>query len=375
MLVVVPVGVGLLAVVVLAQAGLSSAVPIPIRVDFDAPAGCADADAFYAGVSARLARVRRARPGESATRLIVRLTRVGGKVHGELQLGGEADTRRVDGSTCQEVVQVLALTAALAVNHPPAAAPPAPIAEKPEPAVPVAPRAAPEPVASPGPPATPTPAPAPPSPPAPPVETPAPAPPVPPPAVVASPPVPPPSAPRYSPAPRPVGFEVSAGLVATELLSSSLSAGAGISARLAGTARGGLTPSAALALIFLPADLLQSGDDLGVRLTALTATGCPGWALRYRVEVEPCARAALGLLSATDHSVTNPRSVDRSWWSAGALLRATSQLGDSGFTLELTGGVDVPLVKRSFVTTTPARGVGQTPTLSPALTLGVVHRL
>ncbi len=193
--------------------------------------------------------------------------------------------------------------------------------------------------------------------------------------MVASPPVPPPSPSRYSPAPRPVGFEVAAGLVATELLSSSLSAGAGISARLAGTARGGLTPSAALALVFLPADLLQSGDDLGVRLTALTATGCPGWALRYRVEVEPCARAAIGLLSATDHSVTNPRSVDRSWWSAGALLRATAQLGDSGFTLELTGGVDVPLVKRSFVTTTPARGVGQTPTLSPALTLGVVHRL
>jgi len=193
--------------------------------------------------------------------------------------------------------------------------------------------------------------------------------------VVASPPVPPPPAPRYFPAPRPVGFEVAAGLVATELLSSSLSTGAGISARLAGSARGGLTPSAALALVFLPADLLESGDDLGVRLTALTATGCPGWALRYRVEVEPCARAALGLLSATDHSVTNPRSVDRSWWSAGALLRATSRLGDSGFTLELTGGVDVPLVKRSFVTTTPARGVGQTPTLSPALTLGVVHRL
>ena len=121
---VVPVGVGLLAVVVLAQAGVSSAVPIPIpiRVDFDAPAGCADADAFYAGVSARLALVRRARPGESATRLVVRLTRVGGKVHGELQLGGESDTRRVDGATCQEVVQVLALTAALAVNHPPAAA-------------------------------------------------------------------------------------------------------------------------------------------------------------------------------------------------------------------------------------------------------------
>jgi hypothetical protein len=384
------VGVGLLAVVVLAQVGAIAPAPIPIRVDFDAPAGCADAEAFYAGLSARMPGVRRARPGESATRLIVRLTRNGGKVHGELQLGGggsASDTRRVDGATCHEVVQVLSLTAALAVNPGAPTAPGAPAAATPAPA-PVAARAEVAthngPVASPAPVVSPTPAiPAPSStaptapladaPKAPPatIDT---VPPPAPPATVASPPAPPP-APRYSPAPRPVGFEVAAGLVATELLSSSLSAGAGISARLAGTARGGLTPSAALALVFLPADFLQSGDDLGVRLTALTATGCPGWALRYRVEVEPCARAALGLLSATDHSVTNPRSVDRSWWSAGALVRATAQLGDSGFTLELTGGVDVPLVKRSFVTTTPARGVGQTPTLSPALTLGVVHRL
>ncbi|HZL18064.1 MAG TPA: hypothetical protein VFG23_09990, partial [Polyangia bacterium] len=184
-----------------------------------------------------------------------------------------------------------------------------------------------------------------------------------------------PPAPRSSLAPRSSGFEVAAGLVASELLSSSLSAGAGISARLAAPARGGLTPSAALALIFLPTDFLQSGDDLGIRLTELTVTGCPGWALRSRVEVEPCARAGVGRLSATDHSVTNPRSVDRSWWSAGALLRATTPVGNSGFTLEVTAGVDLPLVKRSFVTTTPSRGVGQTPTLAPDLTLGVVHSL
>jgi hypothetical protein len=373
----VPVGVGLLAVVVLAQAGVISPATIPIRVDFDAPAGCADADAFFAGVSARLARVRRARPGESATRLIVRLTRVGGKVHGELRLGdggGESETRRVDGATCQEVVQVLSLTAALAIN-PSSVATPTPGPGKTEPTVATEPRPAPAPVAPPGPAATPAAVPAAPKVPVAPVETPpAPAPlPSPSPTVV-SPPVPPP-APRYLPAPRrPAGWEVAAGLLASELLSSSLNAGAGISARLAGTA-GGLTPSAALALIFLPTDFASSGDDLGIRLTALAITGCPGWALRSRVEVEPCARAAVGLLSATDHSVTNPRSVDRSWWSAGALLRATTPVGDSGFTLELTAGVDFPLVKRSFVTTTPARSVGQTPTLSPALTLGVVHGL
>jgi hypothetical protein len=376
-------GIGFLALVVLAQAGPTLPAQIPIRIDFDAPAGCADADAFYAGVQARMDRVRRAHPGEAAMRLVVRLTRTGGKVHGELHIGGEggeSDTRRVDGATCQEVVQVLSLTAALAIDPSAGVAVPV-LPEKPAPVT--APPVSPRPLAAPAPAGPPAPAP-PRAPPSPPVDSSPPPPPEPAPvtvptATVIVAPAPPPSPPPPSSAPaspaRASGWELGAALVAAEIVSPFLSAGAGVSGRLGTTTRDGLTPSAALALLFLPIDFSQSGDDVRVRFTALTLDGCPGWALGGRVEIEPCARAVVGLLAATDHSVNRPRSVDLSWWSAGVLLRATTRLGASGFTLELAGGVDFPLVKRSLVITNPAHAVGETPTVSPTLSLGVGHRL
>lgn len=377
-------GIGVLALALLAQAGVTPTAQVPIRIDFDAPAGCADSEAFYDGVLARMSRVRHARPGENAMRLVVRLTRTGGKVHGELYIrgeGGESDTRRVDGATCTEVVQVLALTAALAID--PSAGIAVPTA--PEKSAPVAsPSASRPPLPTAAPSSPPAPGPLPPSPPAqpspprtesPPEHPPPPPPPEPP--SVAVTPTEPPAGPPPSPSPslRHSGWELGAALVAAEVVSPLLSAGGGASLRIGTTTHDGLTPSAALALFLLPGDFLQSGDDIGVRFTALALTGCPGWALRTRVEIEPCARATIGLLAATDHSVTNPRSVDLPWWSVGALLRATTRLGNSGFTLELTGGVDLPLAKRSFVITRPAYSVGGTPTISPTLSLGIGHSL
>ena len=116
-----------LALMALAQA--SPSVSVPVRVEFEAPAGCADAEAFVAGVLARTSHVHHARPGENAVRLAVHLTRVNGRVHGELRVtvaGGESETRRVEGTSCAEVVQVLALTAALAIDPTADLRPPAP---------------------------------------------------------------------------------------------------------------------------------------------------------------------------------------------------------------------------------------------------------
>ena len=63
-------------------------------------------------------------------RLGVRLTRAGKKVRGELKLieaAGEGDTRRVEGESCDAVVEVLSLTAALALTaQPPRVLPPPP---------------------------------------------------------------------------------------------------------------------------------------------------------------------------------------------------------------------------------------------------------
>src|SRR5262249_58311525 len=103
------IGMGLHALVALAAPPSAAGDSIAIRVEFDAPAGCSSADTFYGGLMARMNRARRAQPGEEAVHLAVRLTRVGNKVRGELRLmeGGqrEADTRRVEGETCDAVVE------------------------------------------------------------------------------------------------------------------------------------------------------------------------------------------------------------------------------------------------------------------------------
>ena len=413
---VTPAGIGLWALVALAQTGL--AVSVPVRVEFDAPTGCSDAEAFFAGVLARTRHVYRARPGETAVRLTVRVTRVGGRVRGELRVneaGGEAETRRVDGATCAEVVQVLSLTAALAID---------PTANLLGPAAPEKPPAAPSPVrtppsaaatspsgrAAPGATVTPspgrasasaatTPAPAPAStPPAPPPAAPAPTAQLPPPPgptppdrppageVAAVPPQPPtvalapapagtlPAEPRHEPA-RAGGPRFGASVVAARVLTSSLGLGASFWGRLGIATRGGLTPSVTLAALYLPGDFFGSGDNLGIGWMALAATGCPGWAPGGRVRVELCARLTAGGLSATDHSVNTPRSVTRWWGSAGALVRLTAPLV-GGLMLDLDAGVDFPFVTRRFITTTETnQPVGATTSVSPTLAVGLSHSL
>ncbi len=139
---------------------------------------------------------------------------------------------------------------------------------------------------------------------------------------------------------------------------------------------GGLAPSATLALLYLPGDFFESGDDLGVRWAALAATLCPGWGLGGAVRVEPCGRLTGGVLSATDHSVNTPRSVDRWWGSAGALVRLSGGIG-WGIRLELEAGADLPFVTRHFITTTtvPNQAVGATPAISPTVSVGLSHGL
>ena len=404
---VIPAGIGLWALVALAQTGL--AVSVPVRVEFDAPSGCSDGEAFFTGVLARTRHVHRARPGETAVRLTVHVTRVGGRVHGELRVneaGGEAETRRVDGATCAEVVQVLSLTAALAIDptasllgpavpeKPPAA--PSPVRAPPSAAAPSPGRAAPAasaaPVAAPpspqspsssppaAPPATPTAQPAP--PPASVIpEGPSPAAPAsqPPPPTVALAPAPPatvPAEPRHEPA-RASGPRFGASMVAARVLTSSVGLGASLWGRLGTTTREGLTPSVTLAALYLPGDFFGSGDDLGIGWMALAATGCPGWAPGGRVRVEPCARLTVGILSATDHSVNTPRSVARWWGSAGAVVRLTAPVG-GGLMLELDAGVDLPFVTRRFIVTTTTmtnQPVGETASVSPTLSVGLSHSL
>ena len=313
---------------------------------------------FTEGVLSRMQQAHRAAPGEDAVRLGVRLTRVGSKVRGQLRLidaPGDADTRTVDGASCDEVVEVLSLTAALALAWKPMRPP---VPPRPTPVAPRAPstgsKSGTSSASAPGPssPAPPTPEVTP-EPPAP-----EPLPPAPPPSDVLkiTPPPPPedPSVRRYRVA-------LGARGVAAGVMSPSVSFGGAVDLRLGKLSSDGMGPSLGLSFLYVPNDFLRTAGDARVLWTAVAVTGCPGWSAGRVASVEPCVQVIGGWLDATGLGVTNPRSAERSWWSVGALLRVAARLG-WGFSLELEAGLSVPLIERRFINTTPERTVGETPT-------------
>jgi hypothetical protein len=341
---------------------------VAIRVEFDAPAGCSSADAFYAGLLTRMGHARRAAPGEDAVHLGVRLTRLGTKVRGELRMmdgPGDGDTRRVDGESCDAVVEVLSLTAALAlVAQPPHATPP-----------PAPPPRTPAPSRSPSSSPNPSTAPSPEAPPKPPESTPAPEAPRPP-----EPPRPPDAdkppeieKPRPPP-PEHLGTRFRIGLQAVaadvNVITNSMNVGGGVGVRIERHAEG--RPRASLGLTFLYAsnDLVQTPEAISLQWTALAVSGCPPFSLGRIVTLQACAQAIGGWLTASGRGISNPGSSRRAWWSVGALLRASAHLG-GGFALELEAGATVPLVERQFYVDTPDTTVGKTPTVAPLIALGL----
>ena len=136
----------------------------------------------------------------------------------------------------------------------------------------------------------------------------------------------------------------------------------------------GAGASVGLAFLYVPNDFLQTADDIAVRWTAVAATVCPPWSLGRAVTLQPCAQAFGGWLAASGRGISNPNSVGRTWWSAGVMLRAGAHLG-ADFSLELEVGASVPIAKRHFVRDTPEGPVGETPTISPMVALGLSRSL
>jgi hypothetical protein len=107
----------------------------PIRVEYRAPASCPDADSFTARMRARTDRPRPAAAGEAARTFVVSITTTGPSFAGRLLIrdpDGAEGSRTVRGATCDEVVEALALFAALAVD-PLASTSPRPIPPAPRP--------------------------------------------------------------------------------------------------------------------------------------------------------------------------------------------------------------------------------------------------
>ncbi|WP_437596313.1 hypothetical protein WMF28_27405 [Sorangium sp. So ce590] len=314
-------GISFIELVVLGWSSATAApTPIPIRLDFDAPAGCATVDDLYDGIRARSDRVRQAEDGEGGWEVRVRLMRVGSRVHGELRViheRGATDTRTVEATSCEVVIQALSLTAALALDE-------------------VAEVTAPLPPPSPPPP----------------------------------PPPPPPEAPRQG---RPFTFGLGAQALVTQVVSPYASLGGALVARATLHTDSALSPSLGLSLTYTRNDILQGTDNALIHWTAAVLTACPlRWQIADIFSAEPCVVASGGWFTATGEDMSNPRSAVRSWWSLGALARAAVPLG-GGTAFEIEAGIGVPLVRRRFTISLPTETVGETPVISPLAAVGIVH--
>ncbi len=367
-------GSSLLAALLGASAAAAAAAqPIVVAVEFAAPPGCSSVEAFDRGVQARTSRVRFS-PGPERLRLQVRVTKSAsnGRVRGELRVideGGQTDKREVEGATCAEVVEVLALTASLALdrlsdsnrgpNGSDAAGGPTEgtgsggsTAASADPNASSATRAAPVGAAQ-----------------------------LPgagsngqkgPPGAVATPELDSPVAPHAGLPRSSLRWSAGARLALAALLRGEASSGAELSLR-GGWRASGLKPSFGVSLGYLTNRVLSTNSDLNAQWLAATLSGCP-WSYEFTsgVALAPCALGTAGWLWVRHRTVESPQPSSRSWWSVGASLRFQLEFGGAGL-VELEAGGSAPLVRRRFVID-PASEVGETATVVPLAALGLGYR-
>jgi hypothetical protein len=359
-----------LKLVVLALSPVGASQPIAVKIELEAPSACADEPHFYARLRARTNRVRSAVAGESAVRLRVRLTQLGSKVKGELSFMDDSAPRSVEGSSCEEVVEALSLTAALALDpsahddasdteqralagesqspskgdatqgaagqrattgastkaasRSAAAAPPAPQnredAQRRDDAKNVE-------------------------------ETP----------------------PEELTAETTLGFEAGAQLELLALVSARPNMGGAVFGRLLRRTPQGARSSLGLAVSYTSDHLLSSPHRLAVALTQLTLSACPLAIGEDRaLRVEPCVFASGGLLTASSRGISNPDEAQRTFWALGALARAGVPLGSS-LAFELSLGFSVPLVQRQFKLSGPDQFLGETERIGGFGSLGAAY--
>jgi len=342
-----------LSLIAAAASGLATPDPSkgakPVQVEFEAPAGCSSADAFFSSLSSRTDEVRQSDGNEPHTTIQVRLTRTRGRVLGELRVvddRGGTDTRKVQGASCDDVVEALSLTAALAVDPN---------------ALLSAPATVPVPAATPAPGADANAAP--------PLSN-------PPGAKKANEPTVTKAADLETPlahAPLDVPwFELGAGAVGTALLTSSASPGIAVSSRWTPASSGFLRATLGLAFAHVRNGLLRSAGAVQVSFTGLGATACPLRLSASVFTVQPCALMMAGWFAASGKEAAYTYDVDHLWLSAGGVLHVSAFLGD-GLSLDLDGGASAPFFKRRFYRTSPGDIVGETPSISPIISLGLSY--
>jgi hypothetical protein len=298
---------------------------MPVRLELHGPDGCVSLRDLLGAIQRRNGRVRLAAGAERAVALSFTVKAVDAGLQGELQVradDGSTSSRRVEGATCQAVVEALSLTAALALESV-AYSPPAPLAP------------APRPLASRSP------------------------------------------APPARPASSPSRLRAFAGAQASlgQMLAPHLNAGGGLLGR-ARLERGRLvSPSLTLLVSHSRNELFESSRHAAVHLTGVSLTACPV-ALRPAspLRLEPCLTATGARLSATGRELPLAEAVSRSWWGVGALARASLELL-AELSLEVEGGALLPLTDRRFIVVPSGRALGTTPALAPFATVGLAYAL
>ncbi len=329
----------------------------PVEVQFEGPAGCGGTGSFFASLRSRMEHVRIAEDDESRTTLQVRLSRERTRVVGELRIiddSGTTDMRKVQGMSCDDVLQALSLTAALALD--------------PTAVLSVSPMGSDKDATTAGAPAGPEP-----PPPSRADEAPAPVAEKP-----AAPPAPKPSEPSVTvsaapPPPRHVpSVEVGAGLVGLSLLSGGSSLGAALSLYKSLGSGEVFRPAVGLTLIYARNDVHHTPSPAAATLLAAGISVCPVRVNASVLALQPCAALWGGVLEAAGRSLTQEERVSRLWLSTGLSLRSLVSLGH-GLALQVEGGFQVPFLRRRYFATVPSNVIAETPTLSPVVGVSLTY--
>lgn len=322
--------------------------PTPISVEFVAPAGCSSLDSFYRGVRARTDRVRLANAGEQGVQIRVQVFRVGTTIRGELRIGDhqeESETRRVDGVSCNEVVEALSLTAALALD-PSASLLSGRDARPHDESALLRPRS-PENTRSVTPASSNSSAP-------------------------------------LQPLPMPYvgarswlrGVDASAQALVASYMTHGLMLGPQVGIRLLAPAGRGFQIAAGVQGFHVSNELAGSASSAAFDLTGAALTLCTiSDPISGRFELGACAFARGAWLNARAVGLSNPKSVGRSWWALGVESLSTFRIHGQ-WRFELSAGLAFPLLSRDFNTGAPTQEqeVGSTPIIAVQAGLGMSYR-
>jgi len=285
-----------------------------IQVELHAPATCGDAPAFFGAIQARSPRVRPSGGDPRERRFAADITESALGFEGRLRVvdpAGQNSERTLSAETCPELIEALALIAALAIDPDSAVTTgELPAAEAPASSA----------VASPA-------------------ENPAPE--------RREPAAPPPSGAKHTPPPLTWLLGASAGvdLVFPDSLFFPIG---GLTLEADVNRKSGFSPSVRVALrTSLEATLESESGSASFALTTLRLEVCPLRAhLTDAVRLFPCAVMDGGVLRAQGNDVQGAQTHVRPWWAAG--LGGRLAIGRSSPRVDLEAGALVPLYRDEF---------------------------